>query len=99
MCTGTKTFLNIYNTVGEKKFPLPVKIQLDCYSSDNVESEYDNQTILSPTNVKGDGIKFKKYISSKRSSLLHFNCNVYSQIMTSVLIIKPKRCNNFSNLF
>jgi len=54
---------------GGKTFPLPVKIQLHCYSSDIVESDYDNQTILSPINVKGEGIKLKKnYIGSKRST-------------------------------
>ena len=57
MCTSTKTSLNLITLVGEKTFPLPVKIQLHCYSSEIAESENDNQTILSPTNVKGEGLK------------------------------------------
>jgi hypothetical protein len=43
--------------VGERKFPLPVKIQRYYYSFDIAESEYDNQIALSPTSVKGEEIK------------------------------------------
>jgi hypothetical protein len=45
----------------QKKFlSLPVKVQGDSHSFDIVEYEYDNQIALSPTSVKGKGVKFKK---------------------------------------
>jgi hypothetical protein len=51
-------------------FSLPVKIQGDSYSFDIAESEYDNQTALSLTNVEGGGIELKNYICNKKVGLL-----------------------------
>jgi hypothetical protein len=44
---------------------LPVKIQGDSYSFDIVETKYDNQITLSPTN-KGQGVKLKHYVRNKK---------------------------------
>jgi hypothetical protein len=38
----------------------------DSYNFDIDESEYDNQIALSPTNVKGGGIKLKSYVCNKK---------------------------------
>jgi hypothetical protein len=46
--------------VKKKKFLLPGKIQGNSCSLDIAEYDYDNQSALSPTSVKGEGIKFKK---------------------------------------
>jgi len=40
----------------------PVKIQGDSYNFDIAESEYENQIALSPTNVKGEGMKLKQLL-------------------------------------
>jgi len=58
MCSITKTRLNLTTLVGGRTFSLPVKIQRHYHSYDIAETEYDNQVALSPTNVKGEGIKF-----------------------------------------
>jgi len=55
----------------------PVKIQGDSYDFDIDESEYDNQIALSPTNVKGEGMKLKNYFCNKR--VIHwFPITIYS---------------------
>ena len=54
------TFDKLHWSAPKKSFP--VKIQGDYYSFDIAESEYDNQSALSPTNVKGEGINLLKPI-------------------------------------
>jgi hypothetical protein len=53
-------------------FSLPVKIQDDSYSFDIAESEYDNQIAQTPTNVKGDEIKFKNYVCNEEKYYIGF---------------------------
>jgi hypothetical protein len=53
-------------TVGKTIFPLPVKIYGDSCSLGIAKYEYDNQIALSPTNVNGEGIKFKNYVCTKK---------------------------------
>jgi hypothetical protein len=49
---------------GEKK--LSVKIQGHSHNFDIAESDDDNQIALSPTSVKGEGNKCKKYACNKK---------------------------------
>ena len=41
------------------------KRKRNSYNFHIAESEYDNQIALSPTNVKGEVIKFKNYVCNK----------------------------------
>ena len=52
--------------VGKNKNSLPVKTQDHCYSVDIAESDYDNHIALSSANVKGERIKFEKYVCNKK---------------------------------
>jgi hypothetical protein len=54
------------NIPGREKKQLSVKNQGDSYSFDIAESDYDNQIALSPTRVKRDKNKFKKYVCNKK---------------------------------
>jgi hypothetical protein len=45
----------------------PVKNKGHSQSFDIVESKYDNQIALPPTNAKGEGIKLKNYVSNKEA--------------------------------
>ena len=47
-------------------FFLPVKFPGDSYSFDLAESKYGNQIAVSPSNVKGEGIKLKNYVCNKK---------------------------------
>jgi hypothetical protein len=58
------TFDKVHWSAPKKSFP--VKIHGDCYSFDIAESEYDNQIALSPTIVKGEGIKFQNYACNEK---------------------------------
>ena len=62
MCGSKKRHLHLITLVEERTFSLPVKIQRDCDNSDIAKSEYDKQISLSPTNVKGEGIKLTKLL-------------------------------------
>jgi hypothetical protein len=53
---------SINYTGWHKKNSFPVKIQVDYYSFDIAESDYDKQSTPSPTNVKGEGINLLKPI-------------------------------------
>jgi hypothetical protein len=55
----------------------PVKIQGDSYDLDIAKAEYDNQIALSPTNVKGEGIKLINYVCNKKV-IYRFPVTIYS---------------------
>jgi hypothetical protein len=58
MAAGCKVSMKLVDK--KKLFSLPVKIQGDSNSFDIAESKYENQIALSRTNMKTEGIKFKK---------------------------------------
>ena len=49
-----------------KLFSHAVKIQGTSHSFDIAESQYDNRIAPSPTDVKGERIKLKKYVCNKK---------------------------------
>ena len=61
-------------------------MQGDSSSFEIAESEYDNQIALSPTNVKGEGIKFKKNIFLIKSNILVSNYSMQYQIMNNASV-------------
>jgi hypothetical protein len=58
------TFDKLHCSAKRKEFP--VKIQGDYYNFDIAESEYDNQSALPPTSVKGEGIQLQNYFCNKK---------------------------------
>jgi hypothetical protein len=71
-CHYTDRAIPAHIVTASRKITLVGKIQGDSYSFDIAESEYDNQILLSPTNVKWRGINFKTYVCNKKGSPLYW---------------------------